>query len=110
MAAASAPVPRPSLPLAFDLLQYAKTGAAYCKRSKTGAREGLGMRLIYIYFRGIYRPLNFAGDTILALFFRNKKKDELLDEEVDNKQDEASSSSASEEQNANIDCEDLDTG
>ena len=62
------------------------------------------MRLIYIYFCGIYRPLNFAGNTILALFFRNKKKDELLDEEGDNKQDEAASSSASE------DCEDLDTG
>ena len=62
------------------------------------------MRLIYIYFCGISRPLNFAGDTILALFFRNKKKDELLDEEGDNKQHEASSSSASE------DCEDLDIG
>ena len=69
------------------------------------------MRLIYIYFCGIYRTLNFAGDTILALFFRNKKKDELLDEEGDNKQHEASSSSsASEEQNANIDTEDFDTG
>ena len=68
------------------------------------------MHNIYLCFCWIYRPLNFAGDTILALFFRNKKKDELLDEEGDNKQDEASSSSASGEQNGNIDTEDLDTG
>ena len=35
-------VPRPSSPPVFDRLQYAKT-----ERSKTGAREGLGMRLYF---------------------------------------------------------------
>ena len=38
-------VPRPSPAPVFDRLQYAKTVFAYCKRSKTGAGEGLGMRL-----------------------------------------------------------------
>ena len=34
-------VPRPSTPLVFDRLQYAKTDTA-----KTGGIEGLGMRLL----------------------------------------------------------------
>ena len=41
-------VPRPSLPPVFDHLQY-------CKRSKTGAGEGLGMKLgrrVAVSFRG----------------------------------------------------------
>ena len=44
-------VPRPSPAPVFDRLQYAKTEPAsgsvfaYCKRSKTGAGEGLGTRL-----------------------------------------------------------------
>ena len=65
----------------------------------------------YSYHHGrIHRVLTFACNAILALLFRNRKKDELLDEEGDNKQDEASSSSANEEQNATTDCEDIDTG
>ena len=42
-------VPRPSPALVFDRLQYGKTEPevfAYCKRSKTGAGEGLGTRLV----------------------------------------------------------------
>ena len=34
-------IPRPSTPPVFDRLQYAK----YCKQSKIGGVEGLGMRL-----------------------------------------------------------------
>ena len=43
-------IPRPSLAPVFNHLQYAKTASgsvfAYWKRSKTGAGEGLGTRLI----------------------------------------------------------------
>ena len=59
----------------FDRLQYAKT-EAYCKRSKTGHWEGLGMRLtVYQSIIGVNLSKalsSFPGHSRLYLSFREK--------------------------------------
>ena len=52
-------VPRPSHHPVFLSLAVCKNGGTYCKQSKTGAGEGLGMRLALC--RSVMTPIVFGN-------------------------------------------------